>query len=657
MELDSRASKRPANNELSKYLSSCEVTILSWVFRGESGFWESRVRLPRRPTASPALSPVPPPDPRLTYQTEFRNVHPDLKYVGDAVCAKCHADIDHSYHQHPMGRSAARIGQESPLEKYGPAASNPFQTPAHTLTVLKDGDRVRHRVTGVATDAPTYETAVDIVLGSGTRGRSYLTVDRGSVWQTGISWFTDDGRWNVSPGFDLGLGGRRAIVADCLFCHVDRTDPVPGSTNLYKQVVIGQAHIGCERCHGPGELHVRTQTDTPTDTRRDPTIVNPKHLSAELQMDVCRQCHLQAEQRVNRRGRDLFEYRPGLPLDLFQSVYVRHPDLADTRRSVGQFEQMERSACFTTSANSDRAMTCTTCHDPHRASAKAEVAAFYRSKCLTCHDKKGCSQPEPVRQAKADSCIACHMPRAESTSIAHAAVTDHRIPRKPTPPPATKPNPSALPRGELPIMPYRTGSGAVSPDELDRDLAVALALQVPKLAPATAQAVATTAAAKLEAAVARWPDDAVAWLRLSGMYAGLKNLPGEVEAARKAVELQPESEAALTALAAAEAKAKAFPAALAAVDRLIHINPAAVEHRQLRASICLESKDWIAADAACGDAIAINPISAEAYILKAMALDGLGKRADARKAANTAFALETNPERQKLFRQSFRPQW
>ena len=38
---------------------------------------------------------------------------------------------------------------------------------------------------------------------------------------------------------------------------------------------LGEA-IGCERCHGPGELHVRGQEVV---AGRDLTIVNPRHLS------------------------------------------------------------------------------------------------------------------------------------------------------------------------------------------------------------------------------------------------------------------------------------------------------------------------------------------------------------------------------------------
>src|SRR5262245_37622426 len=43
-------------------------------------------------------------DPRLSYPTPYKNVRPEVKYVGDAVCAECHAKESESYAHHPMGR-------------------------------------------------------------------------------------------------------------------------------------------------------------------------------------------------------------------------------------------------------------------------------------------------------------------------------------------------------------------------------------------------------------------------------------------------------------------------------------------------------------------------------------------------------------------------
>ncbi|MBX9627543.1 MAG: hypothetical protein K2X82_27325, partial [Gemmataceae bacterium] len=419
-------------------------------------FWPSSADAPPPDhAAGPAVDPEPPPpDPRLTFDTPFRNVKPDVRYLGDAACSGCHADIDKSYHQHPMGRSAAVVGDGPAVEKYDPDARNPFAVHGYTLRADRTPGGVVHRVSAARPDGeplPDYAVTADVAIGSGARGRSYLTVDRGAVWQSPLSWYGHEGRWDLSPGYDLGgNGGRRAVVPECLFCHVDRVDPVPGSRNRYRDPLLpGQAAIGCERCHGPGELHAAERAGGAAPAGPDTSIVNPRHLPPALRSAVCEQCHLQGQERVVRRGRDVWEYRPGLPFGQFVSVFVRHPSLAQAHRSVGQFEQMEASKCYTASAGR---LGCTSCHDPHAAPDAGAKAGFYRARCLTCHETKGCTAPEPDRRAKADSCVACHMPRAGSANIVHTSITDHRVPRRPGPP---APPAGVADRDPLPVVPFR----------------------------------------------------------------------------------------------------------------------------------------------------------------------------------------------------------
>ena len=60
---------------------------------------------PAKPTALVAQHP----DPRLTYTGPYRNVRPDVAYVGDAPCAGCHEAIAKSFARHPMGRSLVPV--------------------------------------------------------------------------------------------------------------------------------------------------------------------------------------------------------------------------------------------------------------------------------------------------------------------------------------------------------------------------------------------------------------------------------------------------------------------------------------------------------------------------------------------------------------------
>ena len=127
-----------------------------------------------------ARAEPPPPDPREAFATPFRNVRPGVKYVGDAACAGCHADLTASYHKHPMGRSAA-VGSNGTFEKFAPENKPTFAAQGFNLTATP----TKHTV---ALDGlPPYTVTTDLAIGSGTRGRSYLTFDHGA----GGTWSPD----------------------------------------------------------------------------------------------------------------------------------------------------------------------------------------------------------------------------------------------------------------------------------------------------------------------------------------------------------------------------------------------------------------------------------------------------------------------------------
>ncbi|MBX9579528.1 MAG: tetratricopeptide repeat protein [Gemmataceae bacterium] len=607
---------------------------------------------------APAAGEPLPPDPREAFDTPFRNVRPGVRYVGDAACAGCHPSIDKTYHRHPMGRSAAAVGQAGPLERYDPETGNPFRVGDFELEVVRTpaGETHRQRCTApAAAGVAAYAVRVEVAIGSGVRGRSYLSVDGGAVWQSPVSWYSGDGRWNVSPGFALGERERWPAGGDCLFCHVGRVEPVPGSLNRYAEPLLrDQPNVGCERCHGPGELHVAEQAAGGPPTIPDHSIVNPKHLPADLREDVCRQCHLGGLERVDRPGRTAFEYRPGLPLELFRSVFVLDPDRDARNASVGQFEQLEQSRCHAGSAGR---LGCTSCHDPHAVPEPADRAAFYRGRCAACHPPAACTAPEPARAAAANDCTGCHMPKAASTNIAHASVTNHRIPRRPGPdgrPTAPRP-PAGSPAG-VPLVAYFRSSGRTTEADRERDLGVALAAGVYArrergLGPAAVRAAAEQAIGRLRAAVERHPGDAGAWLGLARAYAGTGEDAARLEAAAAASRLEPEGEIVLAELAEAAAAAGDRDGAERAYDRLLGMNPTAVTHHVGRAGLLLDLGRWDRAAAAARAGLAVQPTHAQLRLYLAVALSRLGDPAAARREAEAGLALQPDAQLRDAYRQ------
>src|SRR5262249_46205130 len=92
-------------------------------------------------------APDPPParpgpyreDPRLAYGGPCRNVHPDVRYVGDQACSRCHAEIADSYRHHPMGRSLAPIAAVAATQAYTAEHNNPFRALSSTFLVDRQG--------------------------------------------------------------------------------------------------------------------------------------------------------------------------------------------------------------------------------------------------------------------------------------------------------------------------------------------------------------------------------------------------------------------------------------------------------------------------------------------------------------------------------------
>ena len=299
------------------------------------------VRRGEAPPPKPLAAPPGPTDPRRTYAGPYRNIHPDVHYVGDAQCVGCHEDIAKSYAQHPMARSLVPVVDLVDRQRYSPDVNNPFTALGRRFQVERQGQKMRHRQAYVdASGKPVVELTQDVhwVIGSGAKGHSYLAEQDGYLLQTPISWFGQKQRWDLSPGFGPSILAGRIVPASCLFCHANRVREDPEHPARFEPPVFEGNAIGCERCHGPGELHVQWPAEY--------TIVNPAELAPPLRDAVCEQCHLEGEARILRTGRGLFDYRPGLPMSDFWAVLVPARRNGANARAVTHVEQMVQSKCF-----------------------------------------------------------------------------------------------------------------------------------------------------------------------------------------------------------------------------------------------------------------------------------------------------------------------
>jgi hypothetical protein len=570
------------------------------------------------------------PDPRVAYAGPFRNLAPAVRYVPDGRCADCHPGIARSYAEHPMGRSLLPVAQAA-SPPADPQHRNPFQSHGSQFRVEHDGDRVRHVRTRLAPDgriAATTSWDVHYALGSGSRGYSYLTERDGYVFETPVSWYAQNQVWDLYPSARSGDLTARPILPECLACHSNRVHPRDGTLNRYTEPVFDGHAIGCQRCHGPGELHVASRSRQEAVAEPvDYTIVNPAHLEPRLREAVCEQCHLTGESRVAHRGRGLNDFRPGLPVEAFWSVFVRATPAGEGGKAVGHAEQLYQSRCFQAAGGE---LGCISCHDPHRRVPAAERVAYYRGRCLPCHEQQGCRLPLADRQRTAqDSCIACHMPSYGSSDIPHTASTDHRIPRR-RPAPATADRAARPPDdGRFPLVSFYRGRKALDDLEDDRARAVAVVKQALK-EDAAALRVLAAVVPELASALRRAPDDLIARESL-GYTQGLLGRSAEALAAFQAVLTQsPERE---TALVGAASMAEAVGQTEAAVGywrRAVAVDPWPADyHRRLVLSL-VKREAWAEAEPACRAWVEADPFSTEARVTRVTCLLAAGRKDEAR---------------------------
>jgi hypothetical protein len=590
------------------------------------------------------------------FSTPYLNARPGVKYVGPRVCAGCHRDIYSRFRQHPMGQSLATVASASPIERYGPAACNPFVADSPFAAfglhyqVRRQGKRVLHREwvadpTGKV--LAQVEAEVQFVIGSGQRGRAYLVNHDGYLFQSPITWYPEVGRWDLAPGYE-GAHNRhfhRPISIGCLFCHCDRANAVPDTVNRYQQPIFQGQAIGCERCHGPGELHVAARQRGEEVGQVDHTIVNPRRLEPELREAVCQQCHLNGIQRILPRGREFGDYRPGLPLHLFLADFVNGAVGPKGTKFLGTVEQMTVSRCYQASKG-PKQLGCISCHDPHQLPRPEEKVAYYRGRCLTCHTESSCRLSSAKRRQKSeDNCIACHMPRTGS-EIVHVAVTDHRILRRPD----SQDKSGRSPPSPNTLVPFQPQLREAPDEETSRNLGLALASMLYEGPPApVARQFAEKALPLLEAALQQVNKDPPAW-QAKGTALGILGRREEALAAyERAVALAPQSESALVAAGKLALDMGRPLTSRSYLERAIHVNPWDWRYPYLLAATFYEDGEWDQAIRACRKSLELEPFNSTSRrkLLVECHLR-LGQREQAQAAFELLLQLTPQEQREEL---------
>ena len=362
----------------------------------------------------------------------FENLGADVAYVGNKECAYCHREISQSFLRTGMGRSFYRPGAQPDIEDY--TDNNHVYDRQNNLhyemIAAADGYyQVEYRENDQAVRTHELRRKVDYVVGSGNNNRTYLASENGYINEMPVTWYSEKAIWDLSPGYNRSnMRFNRPVVAECMHCHNSYNAFEEFSVNRYTGTIT--EGISCERCHGPGQLHVDKHMASADELNRtgvDRTIVNPAHLSAELQMDVCLQCHLQGEISVFKTGKSSSDFRPGMHLKDIKTVFIEDGLPKGDFRIASHGGRISLSTCFTASNGS---MTCITCHNPHEP-VQERSRTYFNDRCMDCHATESLTVLQKVTDhSNKGDCVHCHMKQGATSDILHVNFTDHWIRKK-----------------------------------------------------------------------------------------------------------------------------------------------------------------------------------------------------------------------------------
>jgi hypothetical protein len=363
-----------------------------------------------------------------SHSSEIPNHQADVAYVGKAVCGSCHPDHLATFLHTGMGRSFDRA---TPRKSAATGFGKQVHDPNSSLSYQANWKGSTLMIQELIDSLPLVTQPVTYIVGSGQHTNSHIINRNGLLFQAPMTYYVQDSTWDLPPGFELNNSRfNRQLGEECIACH--NSMPEMDGNSQFRFLTVGSG-IDCERCHGPGELHVEHFSRANADTVEGrKLIVNPQKLSWERQIDVCQRCHLQGN-TILKPGKRYTDFRPGMKLSDIFEIYLpeyqtdgQHFDMANHAARFQQSECFIQSNSESDLKNGGLTFSCISCHNPHVSVKKTESGTF-NATCINCHSNDGCEELLEVRQEQNDNCVGCHMPMRGSQDIPHVSIHDHKI--------------------------------------------------------------------------------------------------------------------------------------------------------------------------------------------------------------------------------------
>jgi predicted CXXCH cytochrome family protein len=356
-----------------------------------------------------------------------------VEYVRSRTCVRCHPDHYASWSRTFHRTMTQLAGPEAVLGDFEDAR---YTYGGVTSRFTRDGGRFF--IETLDTDGAMKRFEVALTVGS-RRVQQYVTQRADKRYRLPLAWNIEEGRWfHLNGGFlhpdGVDFNNHTTLWdANCTFCHNVKASPGYDWGTRRFDSEVAELGIACEACHAPGAEHIERNANPLrryllyASEARDPTIVWPRGLTKEREVQICGHCHGQRMPNPLERIDEFITrgdpYTAGDDLAHYTTPITMTSRLDDEefaprfwRDGTPRLTAYEYQGLLMSADYQRGELRCTSCHSMHGGDPRGMITEEMRgpAACLSCHAEIGrdvASHTKHDASGSGSDCYACHMPK------------------------------------------------------------------------------------------------------------------------------------------------------------------------------------------------------------------------------------------------------